>query len=486
MSNSLVQKIKQNRKRVVSYLRRNGVKETFYKVTERMHTDAENRGYHEEALAKIPTDDELARQSKHSFIHRYKFSILVPTYETDPVFLRKMVKSVTDQSYSGWELCIADGSDTDAVKNEIEKILKELKDTPLAARIKYQKLEKNEGISANTNACLQMATGEYVGLLDHDDALAPNALYEVAVLLNDNLQQDNKIYTNRLKFIYTDEDKVNADDTVYFGPHYKPDFDLDLLRSNNYICHFCVIRTELIRSVGGFRDEYNGAQDHDLFLRCVENIPVSAIGHIDKVLYHWRSHELSTAENPDSKLYAYEAGKRAVEDHLKRKGIRATVEMTPHLGFFRVKYQPLEVSIRRLNRQEWDEITAEKLAEIPEDYIMILSDELKPLSPDYFMELAGHLSRFEVGAVGGKIYDRFNRIESAGYDCIGEGFIPRFKGLSGHYSGYMHRASLQQRVDGLSLDCMMVRKSAIEFKDKPSLAERYLVVFDPYAEFRRR
>ncbi len=484
MSNHPVQLLKQNKNRVVSYLRRNGAKATVMKVVERLQGDSSEKDYHEKALALIPSTEELSRQRRHSFIHRYKISILVPTYETDPIFLRKMMESVLNQSYENWELCIADGSISDMVKSTVMEVIGEAETG--ASRIKYMKLEKNNGISANTNAALDMATGEYVGLLDHDDTLAPNALYEVMCALDENLKQDGAVYTNRLKFIYSDEDKVNADDTKYFGPHYKPDFDLDLLRSNNYICHFTVIRTELAKNVGGFRDEYNGAQDHDLFLRCVENIPVSAIYHIDKVLYHWRSHELSTAENPDSKLYAYEAGKRAIEDHLKRKNITASVEMTKHLGFFRVKYLPGEVRIRQFNRQEWDEITAEKLQNMEEDYIMILADQLKPLTPDYLPELAGHLSRYEVGAVGGKIYDRMYRIESAGYDSTENGFVPRFKGLRRGFSGYMHRASLQQKVDGLSLDCMMVRKSAITFKDKPSLAENYLVVFDPYAEFRRK
>ena len=222
--------------------------------------------------------------------------------------------------------------------------------------------------------------------------------------------------------------------------------------------------------------------------RCLENIPVSAVAHIPKVLYHWRCHPESTALNPESKRYAYDAGLRAVEAHLKRKGIAARVEHTEHLGFFRVIYEALPVTVRHLSRRQWDQMGREELEKITEDYIMILSDDLQPLDPDYLAELSGPMSRYEVGCVGGKIYDARFRIESAGYMKGENGkYVPNFKGLNGHYSGYMHRASLLQRVDGVSLDCMLLRRSALDLsEDKPLLASNYIVIFDPYAAFRRK
>lgn len=474
--------------RVTNYFKRNGLKDTVFKVGEKLSSNKAEAFYSTEFEMMRVREEELIKQREATFTHTYKISILVPAYETDPIFLADLLDSVTGQSYSNWELIVADGSKSGIVRHFIEDYSDSLEDPEMAARIKYLPLSENGGISANTNAALEAATGEYIGLLDHDDILEKDALYEVMRVLEANLYMESNMYTNRIKVIYTDEDKTNSDNTEYFCPHYKPDFNIDLLRSNNYICHFLVVRTELARAVGGFNSEYDGAQDYDFILRLVENIPVSAVYHIDKVLYHWRTHSKSTADNPESKLYAYESGKKAVEDHLKRKGIKAEVIDTNHLGFYRVRYRLEAASVRHLTRTEWDSLTKEELKDISEDFIMVLASDLKPLTADYIDELVGVLCRYEVGCVGGKVYDKRNRVESAGFMINAEGdFVPEFEGLYGHYSGYMHRASLMRKVDGVSLDCMMVRKSAVDFKnDKPTLATGYVTVFDPYAEFRRK
>ncbi len=489
MSEPILKKINtQNMKKGLQYLKRNGLRESFYKVYEKLEKDDYASGYQELLFEQRPDAQTLERQRQEKYTHPYKISILVPAHETDPVYLTAMIGSVVAQSYENWELCIADGSESDIVNDTVTKVRNAL-DKQVADKIRYQKLSANGGIAENTNAALQMAGGEYVGLLDHDDLLEADALYEIMRVLSANLDKEGNTYVNRIRAIYTDEDKVDGNGEHYFEPNIKPEFDIELLRSNNYICHFFVVRTELARQVGGFLEEYDGAQDHDLMFRCLENIPVSAIAHIPKVLYHWRCHTDSTAVNPESKRYAYEAGKRAVEAHLQRKGIAAKVEHTAHLGFFRVIYEPVPASVLRLTRKQWDAMGPEEYEAIKEDYILILSEDLKPLSADYLQEMTGPMGRYEVGCVGGKIYDRRFRVESAGYtrDVTGK-YVPNFSGLNGHFSGYMHRASLQQRVDGVSLDCMLLRRSALEIGEdnRPKLAPNYLVIFDPYAEFRRK
>src|SRR5699024_2300838 len=192
-------------------------------------------------------------------------------------------------------------------------------------RIRWKKLEENKGIAENTNEALAMTEGEYIGLLDHDDLLAPDALYEVAKVLEKEPETE---------VLYTDEDKVRGEDLEHFQPHLKPDFSPDLLRSNNYICHFFVVKRSILEKTGGFRREYDGAQDYDFIFRCTEQ--AGKIRHIPEVLYHWRTHEASTADNPESKLYAFEAGKRAIEANLKRSGLVGTVTHTKDYGFYRV------------------------------------------------------------------------------------------------------------------------------------------------------
>lgn len=478
---------KQNIERGIHYLKRNGLRETFYKALERLIRDGEEEDYSRLFKSSLPTQEELEAQRRSSFTHRYKISILVPAYETDLEFLKQMLESVIHQTYDNWELCIADGSDGNQVKNAVMGMIGRFGDITGCNRIKYQKLEKNLGISENTNAALSMATGEYIGLLDHDDLLAPNALYEVMKVLEAGLYREGNVYQNRISVIYSDEDKIDAAGKLYFDCHKKPDFDIDLLRSNNYICHFFVVRAELAERAGGFLSEYNGAQDHDFIFRCVENLSAQEIYHIPKVLYHWRAHETSTADNPESKIYAYEAGKRAIEDHLKRMGLEAEVIYTQHLGFFRVKYMVRDAKVRLISKEAWDTMTKEDINDIEEDYIMILADNLKPLTKDWQAELASHLIRNEVGAVGGKIYDKNFRIESAGYSRNEEGrLVANFRCMNGHYSGYLHRACLQQRVDGVSPSCMMIKKKAIEGGEKLTMSKDYIVVFDPYAEFKRK
>ncbi|MBR6486914.1 MAG: glycosyltransferase [Lachnospiraceae bacterium] len=475
-----------NFKRALSYCKRNGLRSTYYKALERIERDRDERDYTTVAMHERPTSVELNEQVHRKFFHSYKFSLLVPAYDSDPKLLKEMMASVVKQTYDNWELCIADGSEDDSVENCVKEY-KETLDKDTADKIKYQRLNANRGISGNSNGALVMAGGDYVAMLDHDDVLSPDALYEIMDVLDEGLIRDGNVYRNRYKAVYSDEDKINATGTRYFDYHKKPDFDIDLLRSNNYICHLFAVKTSVAVKAGGFRSEYNGAQDHDFIFRCVEQLDPSEICHIPKVLYHWRSTPSSTAENPDSKLYAYEAGKRAVEDHLKRLKIEADVTDTKHLGFYRVKYHVTDPSVKIMDRSEWEALTKETIEKLNEDLIMVISPDIKPLTADYIEELAGVLKRKEVGAAGGKIYDKKGRIDSAGYVFDEDGNLkPDYRGMNGNYSGYLHRASIQHKTDGLAADCMMIKKEAIVYKDRPVMSDKYITVYDPFAEFKRR
>ena len=272
-----------------------------------------------------------------------KISIVVPTYRTPIVFLREMIDSVRAQTYPNWELCIGDGSEGD---QELVDTLAEY--AAQDERIKYQVLEKNLGIAGNTNGALALATGDYIGLLDHDDVLPPNTLFEVAKALNED---DYDV-------LYTDEDKVSGDLSEHDDPNFKPDFSPDLLHSHNYITHFFVARKSIVDDIQGFRSEFDGSQDYDFIFRCTER--AKKIKHIPKILYHWRIHGNSVAGDPASKMYAYEAGKRAIEEHLKRIGIQgARVEHTSMWGMYHVTYptapDPL-VSIVIPNKDHIDDL----------------------------------------------------------------------------------------------------------------------------------
>lgn len=341
-----------NIKKACLYLKHYGFKEFTVKLTERFeHTEVDYSVWFERHKA---TAEELERQRKQNWKNPVVISVVVPVYRTPELFLRQMIESVLVQSYPHWELCIADGSGDDL---QTEKVIGEYikKDT----RIRYEKLEKNLGIADNTNAAFAMARGDFIALFDHDDLLAPDALFEVAQALEKNQEAE---------VLYTDEDKVTSDLSEHFQPHFKPDFNLDLLRSNNYICHLFVVKRSLVEKTGGLSREFEGAQDYDFVFRCIEEASKGVepghsvdnihpgtgqeslagrlavcrgrkVIHVPRVLYHWRIHKASTADNPASKAYAFDAGKRAIEAHLERCGVKGSVSHTKDMGFYRVTYE---------------------------------------------------------------------------------------------------------------------------------------------------
>ena len=351
--------------KTISYLKRNGIKNTCDTIMERLdHVHLEQiqkelKGYegclHYATKEREANEIQLRQeQMNRKFSPSYSFSIIVPAYETKENYLIQMIDSVMRQTYTKVELVIADASKSNqveqVVKKYIEEILSEIKKEnkkqvvsydETYPKLRYIRLENNDGIANNTNVALEAAEGDYVGLLDHDDALTYDALYEVMQHL-EQCEYD---------MIYTDEDKGDGELQKFFEPNVKYKFNLEKLMSNNYICHFTVIKAQLIKSLA-FRKEYDGAQDYDMFLRVVShlckqyhaleeqngihNYLRQHIGHVNKILYHWRCHEKSTAANPESKRYAYEAGKYALQDFCNQNGISAQVEHSEHLGYYRL------------------------------------------------------------------------------------------------------------------------------------------------------
>ena len=480
------------------------------------------------------TEEELKNQREHEFCYSPLISILTPVYNTPSKFLKEMIESVKSQTYINWQLCIANANPNN---KEVKRMLSIYSQGD--ERIKVIEVPENYGIAQNTNRALEISEGDYIGLLDHDDILAPNALYEVVNALNTK---------NQPQVIYTDEDKITIDGKKHFQPNFKPEFNLDMLRSNNYICHFFVVEKQIVDQIGGFHSEYNGAQDHDFIFRCTEK--TDNIIRIPKVLYHWRMHDASTAKNPASKNYAFEAGKRAIEDHLKRCGEQATVEMTEYPGFFKIVYKlerkprlsvimiqnrkiPIKMIKKMTNNYKNTQITfiiitKNKIKEIniegvsikvfkweknynynaminfgakqsTDDYLLFLSTSIVEISDNYLEELISNIMRREVGVVGGKIYYTNGKIKSAGIikkqnNCIEE----PFKGLPKTCMGYMNRQSMQQDIEAVVSENMILKKSVWEMVkgfDESSggiisdwnfcnevRKKKMRVIFNPYAE----
>ena len=505
-----------NIKKGVRYLKHYGVKGFYARLLERFEErEVEYQEWYEK---NKPSEEELARQRKKKWKDPVVISVLVPAYRTPEVFLKQMMESVLLQTYPYLELCIADGSGTD---DSVENVVKEYqKKDP---RVRYRRLEKNEGIAGNTNAAIEMASGEYLALFDHDDLLSPNALFEVA----------SAIEKEKADVIYTDEDKVTSDLKEHFQPHFKPDFNPDLLCANNYICHLFVVKRSLALKLGGQDPAYDGAQDYDFIFRCTEN--AEKIVHVAKILYHWRVHQASTADNPSSKLYAFDAGKRAIEAHLARIGVKAEVSHTKDLGFYRVKYQVqgnpmvsivipnkdeketlkkcLESIWKKTSYSNYEIILVENNSTTQEirdyykeldgkervrvvywekefnysainnfgisyakgEYILCLNNDITVISPDWLEELLANCQRPEVGIVGARLYYPDNTIQHAGIvlgmgGCAGSLFV----GLARSRGGYLHKAALQQDLSAVTAACFMVKKEVFEkvggFEEKLAVA----------------
>lgn len=478
-------------------------------------------GGYEAWLARHKVDKRTLRRQKHAaFAQKPLISIVIPLYCTPLPYLKELLESVRRQSYENWQLCLADGSPDDKAKEFIEKHYGREK------RIVYRKLEENGGISVNTNEAVALAAGEYLMLCDHDDTLEPDALYEIVKAINDT----------GADVLYTDEDKVSMDGRHYFDPNFKPDFNLFRLRENNYICHIFVVKKSLTDETGLLRSEFDGAQDFDFILRCCEK--AQKITHIPKVLYHWRCHMDSTAADPSSKAYAYEAGRKAVREHYQRLGIDAKVEMTERPGWYRshVKVQgnPL-ISVIIPNKDHTDDLelclfsmtrkstyrnyeilivennsekeeTFEYYRKLPDrypkarvltwekefnysainnfaakeakgEYLLFLNNDVEILTPDWMEEMLQNCQQENVAAVGAKLYYPDDTIQHAGV-VLGLG------GIAGHIMcraskedpGYFGRMISVQEISAVTAACMMVKKS--DFDAVGGLDETFQVAFN--------
>lgn len=478
-------------------------------------------GGYEAWFARHKVDKRTLRRQKHAaFAQKPLISIVIPLYCTPLPYLKELLESVRRQSYENWQLCLADGSPDDKAKEFIEKHYGREK------RIVYRKLEENGGISVNTNEAVALAAGEYLMLCDHDDTLEPDALYEIVKAINDT----------GADVLYTDEDKVSMDGRHYFDPNFKPDFNLFRLRENNYICHIFVVKKSLTDETGLLRSEFDGAQDFDFILRCCEK--AQKITHVPKVLYHWRCHMDSTAADPSSKAYAYEAGRKAVREHYQRLGIDAKVEMTERPGWYRshVKVQgnPL-ISVIIPNKDHTDDLelclfsmtrkstyrnyeilivennsekeeTFEYYRKLPDrypkarvltwekefnysainnfaakeakgEYLLFLNNDVEILTPDWMEEMLQNCQQENVAAVGAKLYYPDDTIQHAGV-VLGLG------GIAGHIMcraskgdpGYFGRMISVQEISAVTAACMMVKKS--DFDAVGGLDETFQVAFN--------
>ena len=519
------------------YFKRYGFARTVKKIREKLF-DGRKMDYAQWIHRQENIKDELKIQRNTTFENNPKFSIVVPVYNPPKVYFEEMLKSILEQSYSNWELCIADGGES--VLSIVQDVMG---DDP---RVKYTALSENLGISENTNKALEMSTGDFIVLGDHDDIIRPNALYECANVINENSECD---------VIYSDEDKVEGRIRKY--PNFKPDFSPDYLRSNNYICHLFVFSRRLYELVGGFNGEYDGAQDHDLIFRCCEN--ARQIVHIPKVLYSWRMHKNSTAMNFASKMYAYENGKKAVKAHLDRIGLKGEVEIdTKHPGVYRVIYEltnkpmvsilipnkdhtvDLDKCIRSIVKQNYtnyeiiiiennsvnqttfdyyekiqkefdcvrviyweDEFNYSAInnfgaKEARGEYFLLLNNDTEMVDEDCLRELVSYGIRPEVGIVGAKLLYGDETIQHAGV-IIGLGGLAghAFVGMEGDEPGYQIRAAMAINLSAVTAACLLVRRSVYEqvggldeilkvaFNDVDFCLKvreaGYLVVYNPYA-----
>ena len=494
-----------------AYLKRNGVARTWKRCLEKVHEKLTGREeeYESWRRRRLPSKEELQAQTKNEFLSAPCISVLVPLYCTPENCLRELVSSLRAQTYGNWELCMSDGSGPDS---PLKNLLQELAHSD--SRIHCVDEGRRMGIAENTNIALSLATGEYFAFVDHDDVLPPYALYEVVKKINEEPEAD---------LIYSDEDKISMDGKHFFQPHFKTDFNIDLLCSMNYFCHLVVVKRSLAAEAGPLRDAFDGAQDYDFVLRCAEK--AVKICHIPKVLYHWRSHTDSTAQNPKSKMYAFEAGMRAVQAHYDRLGIDAEVQMGAYPGLYRTIYHmPVpapKISIiipnkdhladldkcvqsvlqratypnyefviiennsveeetfeyyRRMEQElsnfhvcYWDgpfnysSINNFGVKAASGSYLLFLNNDTELISPDGLEHLIGPCLRDEVGAVGARLYYADDTIQHAGV-IIGYGGIAghAFQGFPRTANGYFSRIICQSDLSAVTAACLMVRRSVFE------------------------
>lgn len=452
-----------------------------------------------------PNDEELKKQCSEKFKINPKISIVIPLYKTPKNYFIELMNAIKEQTYSNWEICLADGSEK---KPEYIKDIINL----CSDKIKYKFIGTNKGISGNTNEALKMATGDFIALVDHDDLLPRFALYEIVKAINDEPKAD---------FIYSDEDKFIEKNGIKIRmlPHFKQDYALDTLRSYNYICHFTVIKKELLDKIGNFKSEYDGSQDYDIILRATEK--ANKILHIPKILYNWRINENSVASGASAKPYAYEAAKRAISSSLERQGIQnAKVEDSKITGIYKVTYPIIKedkisiiivnrdnlkelkrcinsiikstyknfeiiivdnnskekrlekyyknisknekIKIESINKEEWNLSKLNNLGakKATGEYLIFLNKNIKILSKNWLEIILSNCQRNDVGCIGAKLIYRNKRIKHAGMVINLMGAVGYLNNNEKSKSpGYFGRIMIQQNVMAVSGELIGISKN---------------------------
>lgn len=531
------------------YFRKHGLRALFKKSVHKIQNMQDDYDYNEWYKKVRISDDELAKQreSAGDFAQQPTFSIVIPVYATPEKFLRRMLDSIRAQTYPKFEVCLVDATPYAKIQHDPtqgrtpQEVLAEY--AAADSRFRYETLAENLGIAENTNAAIRMATGDFIVLADHDDELEPQALYECVRAINAHPD---------VQVLYSDEDKVDFEDIYYFEPHFKTDFNPDLLRSVNYICHLFVARRSLLDAIAETdadgrkiyeRSAYDGAQDYDLILRATEKAQAmesafnaldqellrqgrftsSNIIHIPMVLYHWRAHQASTAQHPEAKLYAFEAGARAVCDHCKRIGLPVKkVEQGITYGFYHPIYenqQPLIsvvipnkdhiadldqaiTSLAAGNYKNLEFIIVENNSDQAEtwnyyealpkrfsnvkvvkwdgpfnysainnygvqfthgQYLLFLNNDIEEIDPDSIDEMIGYVQREDVGICGARLLYPDEDIQHAGV-IMGMGGIAGAAFVRTHDSdlSYMHRAKCIQDYSCVTAACLLTKRSLFD------------------------
>lgn len=509
-------------KKGINYARTHGVKKAIRRV--KLELKPGSIDYAEWITRHENIDLKSQQEQSKKFDYRPLISIAMPVYNVEIKWLEECIDSVINQTYDNWELCISDDASTDP---KIKKCLEAYEKKEPRIKVVFRK--ENGHISLATNSALEIATGEFIALLDNDDELPPHALFEVVKVLNERPELD---------VIYSDEDKIDAEGNR-FDPHFKADWSPDTLMGNNYISHLGVYRSSIVKSLGGFRKGYEGSQDYDLVLRVTEQIPEDHIYHIDKVLYHWRTIPGSTASSGEAKSYIYDSGVKALTDALNRRGIKGTVRPGLISGFYEVTYEVLQeelVSVIIPTKNGYDdlklcvdsiiektsypnyeiiiadngstdpkmqELFAEykkqlderfivELIDIPFNYsrinnlaaekasgkyLLFLNNDTEVIEPNWMTTMVSYAQFDRIGCVGAKLYYPDDTTQHAGV-LVGIG------GVAGHalnnydrtHCGYFGRLVIDVNYLAVTAACMMVK--AADFKAVNGFDETLEVAFN--------
>lgn len=488
----------------IKSLKQNGFKTTLNKVTNKMQNQRKRKSISE--YREIISHEEMLRQKKIKFSKDIKFSILTPLYNTPEIYLTEMIESVLNQTYANWELCLADGSDHE---NNIKKL--SLEYARKNKKIKYEKLQGNLGIAGNTIEAYKFATGDFIVLLDHDDILTEDALYELANCIEQNPEVD---------FIYTDRGIFSDETKKILAYHYLPGYSPDFLRACNYASHLNAFSRFIINEVGFIRQGYDGSQDYEFELRVIEK--ARKIINIPKVLYYCRACEGSVALNPESKMYAYEAGRKAIEEHIERIGYPGEVEFLKDTFSYRIfyninkhdkvsivipnkdhvdclkrcvnsiiektDYKNYEINIVENNSTEketfdyYQELSGNvnvnilnygngefnfsainnfAVRAVDSTYILFLNNDVEVINSNWLAEMLMYAQRNDVGAVGAKLYYPNETFQHIGlFIGLGGHIASHYDHRKGRFeTGYMNRLSMPQNYNAVTAACLLVKRS---------------------------